>query len=344
MQIKVKNKRIGDNAPVFIIAEIGTNHNGDSKLAAKLIKEAAKARVDAVKFQIVNPEESYQRGSLSYKVFKKARLDFSVLRTLKKEAERRGLIFFATPGDVSSLKELIKLGVPLIKISSGCMTNIVLLRKAAKTRLPIIMSTGMAYMDEVKNAVLELERNGARDMVLLHCVSSYPAKYADINLNSLRTLNNNFKYPVGYSDHTDDNLASLAAVSMGAAAIEKHFTLSRKLKGPEHYFSLEPAEFRRLAKDIRNVEKMLGSSEKKPSEKELKARNTFRRYLVFMRDLGRGSVIRDEDIGVKRLNKKIGLSPQKYDDIIGSKTLADVSKDDPVSLRLLNGKKSGGIR
>ncbi len=335
MQIKVKNKKIGDNAPVFIIAEIGTNHNGDPAMAKRIIKAAAQAGADAVKIQLVDPDESYAKDSPSYRIFKKVSLPFSALTELKKEADRLNIIFFATAGDLSSLGLIMKLKMPVIKISSGCMTNTPLLRKAAGMRLPIIMSTGMAYLDETKSAVRELERNGAKDIALLHCTSSYPAEYNELNLNAVKTLKDNFKYPIGYSDHTKDNLASAAAVSIGASVIEKHFTLSRKLKGPEHYFSSEPAEFEQLVSSIRSIEKMMGSYSKKPGKNELKARKTFRRYLVFSRTLDKGAVIAANDIGVKRLNNKSGLLPEYYDAIIGRRILNAVVKDEPVLLKAL---------
>lgn len=335
MQIKIKNKKIGDNAPVFVIAEIGTNHNGDINLAKRIIKAAAKAKADAVKIQLVNPDESYAKDSPSYRIFRKVSLSFSALTELKKEADRLNIIFFATAGDILNIELIVKLKMPLIKISSGCMTNTLLLREAARMRLPVIMSTGMAYLAEIKSSVHELERNGAKDIALLHCTSSYPAEYSDLNLNSIKTLKDNFKYPIGYSDHTVDNLASLAAVSIGAAVIEKHFTLSRKLRGPEHYFSSEPAEFSRLVGEIRGIKRMMGSYVKMPTEKELKARNTFRRYLVFARKLDKGAVIQSKDIGVKRLNKKAGLSPESYDGVIGRRTVMVVDKDEPVSLKVL---------
>jgi len=335
MQIKVRNKRIGGNAPAFIIAEIGTNHNGNPKLAVKLIKEAARARVDAVKFQVVDPKESYQKGSPSYKIFKKVRLDFSVLRKLKREAEKLGLVFFATPGDVSSLKELLRLNVPLIKISSGCMTNIVLLREAAQTGLPIIMSTGMSYMREVKRAVGELEKNGADKIVVLHCVSQYPAKADILNLNAIRTLKSRFKYPIGYSDHAEGSISSLVAVSLGAKVIEKHFTLSRKLKGPEHKFSMEPEELWQMVSDIRNAEKMMGSYEKTPANGEKAARDKFRRFLVFRRDMKKGTSIKAGDMGIKRLISGKGISPHCYDSAIHKTLTKDVKKDTALTSNLL---------
>lgn len=335
MQMKVKNKRIGENAPVFIIAEMGTNHNGRTELAFKMIREAAKAGVDAVKVQVVNPEESYIKGSTSYNIFKKVYLDFNVLKKLKREAERRGLIFFGTAGDISSLDMLLELKVPLIKISSGCMTDVILLRKIARTDLPIIISTGMSYLEEVKEAVSELAAHGAKNIALLHCVSTYPAPYAEINLKAMDILRSEFKYPIGYSDHAKGNLASFAAVALGGKIIEKHFTLNKKLKGEDHHFSVDPKELKQLVDGIRNVEKMMKGDIKKPTESEKRSRDKIRRFLVATQDLVEGSILNKESVGTKRLIKGKALPPRYCDSIIGKKIVRGIKKDEPITLDLL---------
>lgn len=335
MQIKVKNKRIGDGVPVFIIAEIGTNHNGRLDLALRMVREAAKAGVDAVKLQVVDPDESYVKPSPSYKIFKKIRLDISALRNIKRKAEKRGLIFFATPGDMRSLEILVRLKVPLIKISSGCMTNITLLRKIAKTRLPVIMSTGMSYLDEVKKAVSELEAHGAKKIALLHCVSSYPTSPEEANLKGMGMLRSEFRYPIGYSDHTAGNLASFASVALGGKIIEKHFTLDKKLKGPDHHFSADPKDLRQLVDGIRNIEKMIQDNTKTPAKSEKKSRSELRRFLVAARDLKKGTVLKEDYVAIKRLTRGAALSPEYYDKIIGRKIIRDIGKDKPITMGLL---------
>lgn len=335
MHIRVRHKIIGDNTPTFIIAEIGTNHNGRFDLALEMIREAAKAGADAVKLQVVNPEESYIKESSSYNIFKKVYLDFGALKRLKNEAERRGLIFFATPGDISSLDMLLRLKVPLIKVSSGCMTNVILLREIAKTGLPIIMSTGMSYLREVKEAVAELEAYGAKDITLLHCVSTYPATYKEVNLNAINILQSEFKYPVGYSDHTKGNLASFAAVALGAKIIEKHFTLNRRFKGPDHRFSADPKELKELIIGIRDIEKTIKGHIKKPAESEKQSRTKIRRFLVATKNLAKGSILSEEDVGVKRLIKGKALAPKYYDSVVGKKIAKDVKKDEPITFNLL---------
>lgn len=336
MQIKVRNKKIGDNAGVFVIAEIGTNHNGSLDIAKKMVKEAAAAKVDAVKIQIVNPDESYIKGSKSYRIFKKIYLDFNSLKDLKYEAEKRGLIFFATAGDISSLDAIIRLKAPIVKISSGSMTNILLVREAARTGLPIIISTGMSYLKEVKEVIAELENNKAREIIILHCTSVYPAGYEDLNLNSISTLKKAFRYPVGYSDHTKDNLACLVSVSMGARVIEKHFTLDKRSPGPDHYFSADPEELTGLVKAIRDIERMMGSAAKRPTETERILRNKVRRFLVFNKDLTKEDVLTKDNIGIKRIARgQRGLSSQHYDSIVGRKVIKNVKKNEPVRFGLL---------
>lgn len=335
MQIRIKNKKIGASSPVFIIAEIGTNHNGDFNLARSLIRAAAKTGVDAVKFQIVSPDESYARGSVSYKIFKKAYLSYAALKRLKHEAQKKGLIFFATAGDLTSLDLMIQLKVPAIKISSGCMTHTVLLRKAAKTGLPVIISTGMSYLREVEDAVRELEQNKAKGIAILHCVSQYPAKDENLNLTVISNLRTKFPYPIGYSDHSTSNLASFLAVGLGAKVIEKHFTLDNKMKGPEHCFSADPLMMKDLVFGIRSIEKMLGSGKKAPSKCEEESRSGFRRYVVFAKDLKSGSLLGANDLSIKRIPGKKGLQPKAYYSLIGRRLKKDVIRDTPVIPQLL---------
>ncbi len=335
MEIKIRNKKIGGNNPVFIVAEIGTNHNGKPRLALEMIEEAKQAGVDAVKFQIVNPDESYVKKSPSYRIFKKIQFDLCTLKKLKQEAEKSKLIFFATAGDLSSLDLLLQLRIPAIKISSGCMTNVLQLRSAAMAKLPIIISTGMSYLREVKEAVSELEKHGAKNIALLHCVSRYPAEYSDLNLNAIKTLQRTFNYPIGYSDHAPGNLAAFAAVAMGAKIIEKHFTLDRKSKGPEHRFSDNPGELHDLVVGIRSIEKMLGSYIKTPTREEKADRNKIRRYLVFNRNLSKGSRLTRDDIGIKRIIQGVGLLPKYFESTIGKETVVNVKRDMPITSNLI---------
>ena len=336
MQIKIGNKKIDADSPAFIIAEIGTNHNGDPRLAIEMIKEAAKAGADAVKLQVVDPDQSYVKGSLSYEIFKKAYLGIEAIKRLKNEAEDRGLVFFATAGDLVSLDVLLKLKLSLLKISSGCMTNLLLVRKAARAGLPLIVSTGMSYIQEVEEVVLELEKNGAKEIALLHCVSEYPARCDELNLNSIKTLQSLFpRYPVGFSDHTVGSHASMIAVAMGAKVIEKHFTLNKRFTGPEHHFSADPKELKQLVEEIRNVEKAMGSSLKRPTTAEKEIRTKMRRFLVFTKDMPKGSMVSEDNVGIKRLISGKGLAPSHYDAIIGKKVGAKVKVDQRVNLKLL---------
>jgi len=336
IHIKVGRRIIGPGAPVFIIAEIGTNHNGDAGLALRMIKEAKRAGVDAVKMQIVDAEASYMKGSASYEIFSKMPLPFEELKMLRSEAQKRGLIFFATPGDIPSLEVLLKLRSPAIKISSGSMTNAILLREAGRTGLPVILSTGMAYMDEVKRAVRTLERSGAKEIAVLHCVSNYPPRHDELNLRNIEEMRREFKYPVGYSDHTEGALASYAAVAMGACVIEKHFTLDKRFKGPDHHFSAAPGELRKLVQGIRSIEKMAGCGGKGPTGRELKLRDSIRRSLVFSRDIKKEDILREGDIQAKRLVSGSGVAADRYNEILGAMLKKDVFKDEPVKENLLH--------
>jgi sialic acid synthase SpsE len=331
MEIRVRDRLIGGRGRVFIIAELGTNHNGSESLALKMIKEAARCGVDAVKLQLVNADESYVRECRSYDIFKKISLSFDSLKRLKSAAERAGLIFFATAGDISSLKLLLRLKAPLIKISSGCMTNSILLREAALTGLPIIISTGMSYLEEVREAVSELEENGAGEMALLHCVSAYPCRGNEVNLNAIRALRSAFRYPVGYSDHTEGNLAPWAAAAVGAKVLEKHFTVDRRLKGPDQRFSAGPREMKELVDGVRSIEEMLGKDLKRPAGREKDLRNRLRRFLVYAKDLAKGSILCEEDIGIKRLNRGVGMPAGRYSEIVGMRTTRKVKRDQPIT-------------
>jgi len=254
--IQIAGRTIGPNAPVFVIAEAGVNHNGDLDLARRLIDAAVEAGADAVKFQTfeadrvasaVAPKAAYQlattdRDQSQRDLLRTLELSPSHHRELQTYAERRGLIFLSTPFDLPSVALLTGLGVPAMKVPSGEITNRLLLDAIAATGLPVLLSTGMAYLDEVQEAIAVLHHGGISELVLLHCVTDYPADPADSNLAALQTLARAFGTPVGLSDHTIGIAVPLAAVALGACVIEKHFTLSRDLPGPDHRASLEPCQ------------------------------------------------------------------------------------------------------
>ena len=330
-----------DTSKVFIIAEAGVNHNGDIRLAYKLVDAAKEAGADAVKFQTFKAENvvskiaekaEYQRETTNFKesqyqMIKKLELSFEDFVKIKDYCDKKGIIFLSTPFDYESVDFLENL-VPLYKIGSGEITNLPFLEYIAKKGKPIILSTGMSTFGEVEEAIKTIiNLNSSLLLVLLHCVSNYPAKYEDVNLKAMLTLKEAFKLPVGYSDHTLGIEIAIAAVALGAKVIEKHFTLDRGLPGPDHKASLEPDELKKMVKAIRNVEKALGSGIKKPAQSELKVMKVARRSLVAARDIRAGEVVKESDILIKRPGT--GILPKFKEIIIGMRLTRDVKKDNP---------------
>ena len=255
---KVKNFTIGKPGKVFVIAEIGINHNGDFAKCKRLIFAASKAGADAAKIQTIDVDESYTENSQSYKVFKNKNFSNNELIKLKNYANSLGIVFFSTPGDLKSLIRLIKIKMPIIKISSGLATNFPLIAEVLKKKIPIIISTGFSTKNNLKDLKKFLKRFKSKKIVLLKCTSNYPAHPNSIDLNSIKFLKNEFDLPVGYSDHTLGDVAPIVAVSLGATVIEKHFTLNKHQKDGDHKISLEPKGFKVMVKKIRLTEKMLG--------------------------------------------------------------------------------------
>lgn len=322
--MKISNIKIGLNKKTFIIAEIGVNHDGSVNKAKKLIYAAKKSGADAVKFQIINPDESYNKKTLSYNIFKPRTLSFKELLKLKKYAKKLKIIFFATPGDFSSLDVVKKLKCPAIKISSGLLTNIPIIKEAAKTKVPIIISTGFAEIKEIKEAVKTITKYHNK-LAVLKCTSLYPAPSHTLNLNAIKKLQKEFKFVVGYSDHTLGELSCLIAVSLGAKIVEKHFTLNKKLPGADHRISMTPKEFLSMVKHIREIEIRLGKEKIFPSAKELKTRIFYRRTIVAKKFIQKGKTIHPEDLILQRNNLKgKRLHPREYFKIIGKKAKKNI--------------------
>jgi len=267
-KIKIANKLIGNGEPVFIIAEAGVNHNGNINLAKKLIDIAKKAGADAVKFQTWLTEEivtkdaegaEYQMKTANaketqYEMLKKLELSQNDFRELKKYADKKKIIFLSTPDEEKSADFLFKLDVPAFKIGSGEVTNLPYLKHIAKKKKPIILSTGTATLNEVKEAVNTIKKAGNDKIVLLHCTTNYPCPLEEVNLRAMSTLKKEFALPVGHSDHTLGIIVPIMATTLGATVIEKHFTLDKNLPGPDHKASLEPNELREMVKIIRDTE------------------------------------------------------------------------------------------
>jgi N,N'-diacetyllegionaminate synthase len=321
----------------FVIAEAGVNHNGSDKLALKLIEAAVMAGADAVKFQTFKAETLVSKGAETAEYQKRqtgSDDQFSMLKKLEMSEElhvkliehcnKLGIEFMSTPFDMDAANFLVDLGMKRIKVPSGELTNIPFIRELAAFNKPMILSTGMADMSEVVEAVQavcdERDRLGYSEsleemLTVLHCTSNYPAKYEDINLNAMLTMASEIKLPVGYSDHTEGTLVSVAAVAMGATLVEKHFTVDRELPGPDHKASLEPDELALLVEQVRQIESCLGDGIKKPRASELPVRELVRRSVTLTRDKKAGEVIQAENLVLLRPGN--GIPPKQLQDVIG---------------------------
>lgn len=342
-KVKIGDRLIGEGEPTFIIAEAGVNHNGDIKLAKKLIDAASDAGADAVKFQtwvteeIITrevPKPKYQlrttkREESQYDMLKKLELSWDDHLVLKDYANECGILFSSTPGEEKSTDLLESLGVKFFKIGSDDLTNHPLLEYVARKGRPMIVSTGMGNLGEIEEAMNTISSTDNGDVILLHCTFEYPPAFKDLNLRTINTMQRAFQIPVGYSDHTTDFVASLAAVSLGASVIEKHITLDKTLPGPDHAASLEPDEFNKLVKSIRNCEEALGSYIKKPSTPELENMKIARKSIVANVEIPEGSVIEKHMVGIKRPG--IGLPPRNLSMVVGRRARTRIKKDELVT-------------
>ena len=317
--------RIGGGVRCFVIAEGGVNHNGDPDLAAKLVDAAADAGADAIKFQTFDPralasaqapKAAYQERSsgsgTQLEMLRKLDLPRAAYPELKRQAQKRGIQFLSSPFDDGSAQFLAELGVPGFKIPSGELTNLPFLKRLARFGKPMLLSTGMATEREVDAALAAVK--GA-SIALFHCVSSYPTSPADANLRAMATLRGRFALPVGWSDHLIDIHVSTAAVALGAELLEKHLTLDRTMEGPDHAASTEPAEFRRLVRELRDVEASLGTGIKAPVAAELGVAAVARKSLHWQVSLATGQRVTDEHLTCMRPGT--GVSPAKWDVVVG---------------------------
>ena len=332
---KVGNFTIGRPKTVFLIAEIGINHNGKFNLCKKMILAAAKSGANAIKLQTIEPSESYLKNTPSYKEFLNKNFNNEELYKLKEITEKLGLVFFSTPGDFKSLEKLKKIGIKLIKISSGLLTNIPLIEQVSKFKIPMIISTGMAYENEIIESVKAARKYSNRGVGVLKCTSLYPAPDNTINLNSIATLRNKLKVPIGYSDHTIDDLTICGAVSLGATIIEKHFTLDNKLSNADHKISMMPKDFLIMSKKIKRILDILGNKTIIPNLAEQKKRYKTHRYLVAKRNISKGKKIYLKDIAFKRsLKKTQKIKPKNYKTIIGKVLKKDIKADEILNKKL----------
>lgn len=332
---------------VFIIAEAGVNHNGSLETAKQLVEEAARAGADAVKFQTFRaetlvspqaPKAAYQEQTTAsdesqFDMIRRLELSPEAHRELIAHCRKSGIQFLSSPFDLASIDLLTELGLELFKIPSGEITNLPYLRKVGRLGKPTILSTGMATMDEISTALEVLQCAGVEcnQLTVLHCNTEYPTPMEDVNLRAMRSIREEFGVAVGYSDHTLGTEVAIAAVALGAAVIEKHFTLDRTLKGPDHRASLEPSELKEMVAAIRHIEVALGTGIKKPSASEAKNRPVARKSIVAACAIRGGEIFTENNLTIKRPG--IGLSPMLWNEVVGQEAPRDFSADEIICLK-----------
>ena len=335
-RICLRNRLIGPGTPCFCVAEIGINHNGDLELAKQMIEAAAQAGADAVKFQNYRTEDFILDRTLTYEyftqgkralesqydLFRRCELSRTDLSELKSTCDRLGILFHSTPTSKAGIEDLAALGVPVLKNGSDFLTHLPLIRAMGQTGLPTVLSTGMAALSEIDDAVQAFCETGNDQFILLHCVSAYPAPPEEVHLRKIPALSAIFACPVGFSDHTVGISAAIGAVVLGACWVEKHFTLDKTLPGPDQHLSADPQEFRALIEAIRTVEKCLGASGWGATAAEGKGRQQFRLSCVAVKGLPAGHRIAEDEIGFRRPG--IGLSPKVVDWIVGRRLKREV--------------------
>lgn len=348
MKIKVDNKFIGEKNQCFIIAEAGINHDGDFNKAIRLIDIAKAANADAVKFQTWKTEEiitktvnqtAYQERNIGKKdsqfnMLKRLELTFEAFKDLKNYAKKKGIIFLSTPDDEKSADFLDSIGVPAFKIGSGELTNIFMLERIAEKNKPIILSTGMANLKEIEEAVKTIYSTGNKKLILLHCTSQYPTEFKDVNLRAMLTLKKKFNTIIGYSDHTIGTLVPQIAVSMGAKVIEKHFTYDTNAIGPDHKCSLNPIDLKKMVRKIRFVELILGNESKNPTKEEQKIKRLIRKMVVAKINIPKGTEVTKEMLTVKRSDGII--EPKDLNKLIGQISKINIEKDKSLKFEYFN--------
>ena len=333
---------------VLIIAEAGVNHNGSIEIAKQLVDKAVEAGVDIIKFQTFKAEKLVSKSARQAEYQKKNignKTDDSQLNMLKNlelserehqilidYCKQKGIQFFSTAFDMESIDYLHSLNLGLWKIPSGEITNFPYLKKIAQYHEPVILSTGMCEMEDVKAAMHVLLNNGVQkdQVTILHCNTEYPTPFEDVNLLAMKELREEFQTKIGYSDHTKGIEVPIAAVALGASVIEKHFTLDRNMEGPDHRASLEPTELKAMVSAIRNIEKALGTSKKTVSESERKNIAIARKSIVAACPIKEGELLTEHNLTVKRPGT--GLSPMRWEEVVGTKAIKDFEEEEPIQI------------
>ena len=325
---------------ILIIAEAGVNHNGDVKLAQKLIENAAKAGADIVKFQTFQPEqlvskhaqkavyqkETTDKNESQLDMIRKLTLPLDAYDDLIECCKQNGIEFLSTPFDFQSIDFLHDKQMPYWKIPSGEITNLPHLIKIAKTGKPVLLSSGMSNLDKVKEAASLLREHGSGEIIVLHCTTEYPTPMGDVNLSVIKTLRDELGLKTGYSDHTRGIEVPIAAVAVGAVVIEKHFTLDRNMEGPDHMASLEPDELAAMVKAIRNIEKAMGDGVKAPAQSEFKNIDVVRKSIVAKRGIQKREQLSEDNITTKRPGN--GISPMRWFEVLGTEAVRDFVEDE----------------
>lgn len=345
-QIQIGSKTIEKGKPTYIIAEVGSNHNGSLEIAHEYIDLSAQAGVDAVKFQALDraslfskslPDDESEQGKHNIELLKKRweilpsfTADDSWWAELKQHCDEAGVDFLCTPFDLERLDIINDVGVNAFKIASGDITWHELLAATAETKKPVVLSTGASTFEEVRQAVSVLKKHGCSEIALLHCVSNYPPKWEDANLKAIETLAMEFQVPVGLSDHSPGSCLAVAAVTMGACIIEKHITTSQSLSGLDHHFAMEVEDFARLVEDVRHVESGIGNGNKNWVADEEIERYWVRRGVWANQFIARGEVITRDKLNI--LRPAHGLSANEIDCVVGKRATRDISSEEPITL------------
>ena len=324
-ELVINNQKIGSKHKPFFIAEAGLNHNGDIEIAKQMIDKAIESGADAIKFQTYKSEEFLTESSEYFNFFKSVELSFDEFKELSDYAKNKNFTFFSAPFDIPSADFLNQIDVPCFKIASSDLTNMPLIRHIAKMKKPMIISTGIGTMEEVEEAINWCLLEGNNQIALLHCVANYPTLPEETNLNAIKSMMEKFSYPIGYSDNGESTLVDLAAVSMGACIIEKHYTLDKKFDGPDHSFSIEPTNLKQLTSQLSLIAKMKGTGLKVPTDSELSNRHIIRKSITAKIDIQEGEKLSEKNSSIKR--PEGGIEPKCWDLAISKRANKLIKKD-----------------
>lgn len=339
--MKIKGRNIGGDAPAYIIAEMSANHAGSIERAKEIIRAAKEAGADCIKIQTYTPdtitidcdneyfhiENGTWEGENLYHLYEKAFTPWEWQKELKQEADKVGIDFFSTPFDNTAVDFLEEIGVEFYKIASFEVVDIPLIKYVASKGKPIIMSTGMATLDEIEDAVEAIREQGNEQIALLRCASAYPAITDEMNLTTMQNMQEVFGVPVGLSDHSMGSVGAVTAVALGAKIIEKHFCLAREIENPDASFSMEPDEFRRMVEEIRQAERAIGIVKYGPNKQE-ESSTVFRKSIFCVKNIKKGEAFSKENIRVIRPG--YGMKPKHYEEIIGREALCDIERGMPL--------------